>query len=512
MPARTDTSAGSSSAPGTILGLQRSSWRLLLVGYVVAAGAALRFWLLGAPGIWFDEALTATYALRPARELVPYLVSNEIHPPIYYLLVGWWLELAGLTPASLRFVSAAAGTLTLPVVYSFARELYGSRAGLIAALLTATSVYHVMYSQEARSYALLTLLLVVSWWLLYRTLADGPTRRTVAAYTATLLAASYINLIAGVYVAAQVAAVAVAAARSADRVLAWRLGVAYVVLAVAGLAWVVPTLQLSSILSGAGANAVRLGYSSGVLWAFWNRFAYGYTWGLLAMAVVLGGLAVSVPRGVDGVATWRDGDGPWWPRPDVDWRDVLVMWAVLGPLVVVFAVSEAWVDLFRYRYALPVVVCGYLLAARGVDRIPKRAVQVVVVGLLVTSAAGGYSDYYLFDDRTPADRAFSVVADEAGPGAVVVVPEVYVAPAKMYLGDRFSGRVFADRPPDDVDGPVWLVRPGWFDMDAVPPGYHRTYERAFVPSLDYRSNRGGANSMEVTRHVPEGTTDTPASG
>lgn len=133
---------------------------------ILLLAACLRFYHLDM-SLWEDELLMRE---RAAGDLVR-LVSG--HPyPLYYILAHFSLYLAD-TEAVLRLPSVAAGLLSVAVIYLVGRSCHGRVCGLIAALLLATSAYHIRYCQEARFYALVMLAGLVFLWLLFRCLALG---------------------------------------------------------------------------------------------------------------------------------------------------------------------------------------------------------------------------------------------------------------------------------------------------------------------------------------------------
>jgi mannosyltransferase len=131
-----------------------ATWLLLLT----VLGGALRVYRLGANSLWVDEFATLKIVSRPFAEILRTTAEVNFCPPLYFWLVHGVVSIAGVSEFSLRLVSAAAGTLTIPVAWLLARELTRSRtvAGLCAALL-ALNPLHIWYSQEARPYALLVL-------------------------------------------------------------------------------------------------------------------------------------------------------------------------------------------------------------------------------------------------------------------------------------------------------------------------------------------------------------------
>ena len=161
----------------------RAPFAVLLVA-VTAAGAALRFFVLGRQGFWYDEAHTAYLVqLRPGK-LLELLRLTESTPPLYYACAWVWARLFGSAEAGLRSLSALAGAATVPVMYLVGRDLASRRAGTIAAALAASSPLLVWYSQEARAYSLLVLLSACAFLLFVRALRH-PGRAAFAGWAAT---------------------------------------------------------------------------------------------------------------------------------------------------------------------------------------------------------------------------------------------------------------------------------------------------------------------------------------
>ncbi|MGB3295494.1 MAG: glycosyltransferase family 39 protein [Phormidesmis sp.] len=98
------------------------------------------------------------------------LANNPEHPPLYYLLMRFCLQLFQVPVAS-RWLAVGLGLLLLPAVYWLCQELFESAAvGWSAIALIAVSPFHVLIAQEARQYTLWALLAVVSSALLLRSL------------------------------------------------------------------------------------------------------------------------------------------------------------------------------------------------------------------------------------------------------------------------------------------------------------------------------------------------------
>ncbi len=136
----------------------------------LALALALRLHALDGPSLWMDEIATVTMAGLPWPELFGPIAQQEVNPPGYFALVKL---LGASTDAGLRLPSAFAGAAAVVPLALFTRRAFGTGAAAVAALLLAVSAAHIHYSQQARTYALLFLLVASALWLLDWVL-DGP--------------------------------------------------------------------------------------------------------------------------------------------------------------------------------------------------------------------------------------------------------------------------------------------------------------------------------------------------
>jgi uncharacterized membrane protein len=96
------------------------------------------------------------------------LATDEPHqPPLYFLLARFWMQAwmqwSGNLVAVMRSLTALISLLVLPCLYWLCVELFQSRmTGLIAVVLVSVSPFHVLYAQDARTYALWTVLILLS--------------------------------------------------------------------------------------------------------------------------------------------------------------------------------------------------------------------------------------------------------------------------------------------------------------------------------------------------------------
>ncbi len=159
-------------------------------------------------GLWFDEIFTASQVTfdRSFSTIVEYLKDNDPHPPLHYLGMRVYATLTGLhawptlsegIEWKLRLPSLLMGLATIPVAFVAGRH-FNPWSGWAAALAVTVSPLTVGESVEARMYASLTLLTVVSWALIFR----GTPRALLAASILNVLGI-WQQLIYGVVLVAQ---------------------------------------------------------------------------------------------------------------------------------------------------------------------------------------------------------------------------------------------------------------------------------------------------------------------
>jgi hypothetical protein len=153
------------------------------------AGAAILF-AASNNAIWVDEA----YSLAPVRHSWHTLIaieSEDVHPPLFFLLEKCWSLVFGDSVFAMKFVSILPTVLTMLIVSHFLKKEVPGTAAKIFLLCCAASFSIVHYSIEIRMYSLALFFVTmtalsawyiitsgkVRWWALFLLCALG------AAYT-----------------------------------------------------------------------------------------------------------------------------------------------------------------------------------------------------------------------------------------------------------------------------------------------------------------------------------------
>ena len=131
-----------------------------LLAVCLIVQAALLFWRLDLLPIWGDEQFTLNTALQPIAK-IPSILRSDIHPPLYYFFIHYWLELPW-SAALIVKARAFSGVWALATTILFSRLPDGRWRFL---LLWTFSPCLILYARMARSYTLqLFLGVLVLYW------------------------------------------------------------------------------------------------------------------------------------------------------------------------------------------------------------------------------------------------------------------------------------------------------------------------------------------------------------
>ncbi|MFN2201188.1 MAG: hypothetical protein ACK2UO_08275 [Caldilineaceae bacterium] len=387
-------------------------------------------WQLGGEDLWWDESLTLQ---RAESGLIPLLkneivladgvsqmVSTDQHPFFYFLLEAILIRLAGNEEYVLRFVSAAASTLMVPVALVFA-ALY-VRRGVIArtgpawaALLAAISPFLLWFGQEARPYALWALLALFNTYLLLR--AAEASRRNerswpwIVGYAGTL-----VTLLATHYYAVFLlpiqAVLVYRAFHERNRVLGAIVGSAMLLggLLVAALAfWFVVVRQ------NAGGNFSHISWKI-LLPDLLNAFSLGLSVDIRRV------LLVDLLFGLLGLAA-----AIWALRSRRTWHeDGWVPVAMVAVPVAAILVGDQFHPIYMTARHLSLIAGPFIvLVGGGLALTWWLRPSLAIAGALIILVFSGFSTYTYFTDETYAQQDISRLASDLGdrlaPGDLVLI-------------------------------------------------------------------------------------------
>lgn len=156
---------------------ERRTW--ILLALILLLALTLRLINLSGRTLWYDEAFAVLFAEKGWNAMVDGTLSEvdggaaDVHPLLYYQSLHYWMDVFGESAAAVRLYSVLIGVATVGMVFLLARDWFGDRTALTAALITAAAPFHVQYSQETRMYVLLGLVLITATWVYWRAWTRG---------------------------------------------------------------------------------------------------------------------------------------------------------------------------------------------------------------------------------------------------------------------------------------------------------------------------------------------------
>jgi mannosyltransferase len=430
------------------------------VGAIVLLGVVVRF--VQRSPLWLDEALSVNIAQLPLGDLFEAL-RHDGHPPLYYLLLHFWMELVGESDAAVRALSGVLAVAALPLMGIAGRRLAGAGGARWAVVVAATSPYWVRYATETRMYSLV-MLLVVAGYLLLTDALGRPTWPRLAGLTlisGLLLLTHYWSF----YLFGAVGLVLVVRAwrRPEHRPATLRVTAAVAAGGVLFLPWLPGFLYQAAHTGTPWGDPFRPGaiLGSTLTEMGGGTFSEGALYGAGVLVLTLVALLAVRSAGHELTLDVRT-------APTVR-RELAVVAGVLAIGTVAGYATDAT---YQSRYAAVVVPLVLLAVAVGIMRVPGSARLLVGAVYLALSAIGiGWVNYY---QRTQSADVAAAVAARAQPGDVVV-----------YCPDQLGPAVSREMPAGVVELPY--------------PAIDTTPER--VDWVDYAERNAAADPAAIAAEV-----------
>jgi len=151
-----------------------------IISFALVIGAIARFVNMAKGSIWHDEGFTMMLAPQSPAQIIS-RTAHDVHPPLYYITLHYWMKLFGSSEIGARSLSAALMLAVIPIGYLLVKELFGRPAARLSAIFLALGPFLVRYSQEARMYGMAAFLAVLAmyalvkatrsktngWWVVY---------------------------------------------------------------------------------------------------------------------------------------------------------------------------------------------------------------------------------------------------------------------------------------------------------------------------------------------------------
>lgn len=340
----------------------------LVASLATVLALLLGLYQLDRRSFWLDEATTFYVSGVSWERLLEIFLGAEggWHPPTYFVALKLWRALFGDDQVALRGMSVFFASAAIPATFLLTRRLAGDWTAAAGSVFLACNGFFIRYAQEARTYTLLVLLAVVSYWLLVRAL-----ERTSVAPWLAYGAITALGIYAHLFFAFIVAVQALALLFPALRPRAWEGPL--VALTVVGVA------AMPLLMGSLGASSSVLDWVAPIRWEAVDR-------GIVALSGETSGTLVAYAAGLLLAIAWMMGAGSGWK-----WAPLLVLWTLSLPVAV--ATASLIKPMFVLRYLIMSLPALVILVAVGITRLPAWAAG-VLCWLIVVVSLFGVSDWY----------------------------------------------------------------------------------------------------------------------
>jgi uncharacterized membrane protein len=393
---------------------------LLALVLVMSLGAALRIIKLGSESLWLDEA----YSIYTSRLSLPAIVNEikkDVHPPLYYFVLHYWMMAFGESEFAARSLSVMFGVAAIALLYKLASMLFDRTTGLFSAILLAWSHFNIEFSQEARMYSLLVLLALGSLYFFLKLLERDPGKLTFAGYIACTTLLMYTQVYSVFVIAAENLYLFLLFFSSRDvfRRTLWRWLLSQAAVLLLFAPWLI---VLSQQISEHKSFWIRPPSLFELRYTFLQIAGSYHLFFLLiplAALPVIWSILDKVSKAHGPPVETEQGELPLRINERVCF---LVVWLAC-PIFLPFIASFFVTPFFLAKYTICASLAFIVLAARGLRMIRWRLVQVALLVLFVALAQYDLANYWKWPRKDRWREAVTFFNQTAQPNDLVLFTE-----------------------------------------------------------------------------------------
>lgn len=426
---------------------------------------------------WLDEAISIQTATGySAWQIITQFSPTDFNPPLYYIVLHFWLKIFPPTEFFIRLPSVIFGIITALFIYKIYFLVFKNKnEALLTFILLLTSSLHVYYSQEARMYALVTFAVTGSIYYFLKILRKRKLLDIIL-YLIFNLLMIYSHYLSWLVLVAQFIYLFF---YQKDKFK--NFSILYIIIFLFYLPWLPTLLQ-----------QLKIGERLAVENVIWSKIAGGLSFKtiiLLPIKFIIGRTAfenknfyltiVLILGGLFGFLLWQS-----LREKQNRFLKLIWLWLIIPPICGIFISLKIPVfSYFRFLFCLPAF---YILITRGIFKFHKPekiALLIVIINLF-------FSFRYLLNNnfhRENWKKAVTVLHEKNKEKAPILIIKNITAPFEYYDNNKTDLIFFNQKELTTHESTIWLIpyaQPIFDPQDTTrsflrAKGFQRTYEEHF---------------------------------
>ena len=478
---------------------------------ILCIGLLLRIYDLGTESIWVDEGYSIRLSNLNVSQILELTMVEDQHPPLYYIILHYWVTLFGNSEFAIRFLSVIFGFLGIFIIYKIGRLLFDKNVGILSALLLALSVFHIHYSQETRMYSLVALLTLLSFYFFIKILKEKR-RTTVIWYILSSASLMYTHVYSLFIIIAQNIFVITIFFLSKERYelnfKRWLL--LQSILIILFIPW------LKTFVNHVAQVQSVFWISHPSLYSLLETFrAYAGSTKSLLLFLILSLLSLVTYKKIKGNVNWKKlSESIQSYRWEIGLSNISTIYLLgvwlLTPVILPFVISLFMTPIYLTRCTILASLPFYVLVAKGISNIKGKYIKMGVISLLVVLSVNKVAEYYIQINKEQWRDVAHYINTNAKSDDLIVLHDVFSQYAfhYYYKKDNFmtvpslyekSIGVINSNAPDietiaDAHRKVWVIFRSKKDQPLIEEEFSKFYnvvcKKQFVGPGLYLFKRG----------------------
>lgn len=323
--------------------------------------------------LWGDEAFSAILSMKSIPEILE-IIARDTSPPLYNLTEHLAFKVFGTGEVVIRGLSFAYYLIAVFFVYKIASYIWGRKAGFIAAALTFFNPFFFIYAFEGRMYAILAAGVIASMYFFLTHNWLGYIIATSAALYSHHFSIFALFIQGIIFLKYLI--------NKKERKIAKQIFISFVIIGFLYLPWLMPLYtQTQMVASGFWLGTPTLLDLRNLIYKFLAR----------GISHPLSQYTLYVAFGILLLRRWKE---KMWQSSS------MILW-FLGPIVIVWIISQKFTSVFYDRYLLYTIPAAMIVLSTNLRKIS----YVLLAALLLMFIQ---IDWHYFTH--PTKRSFKALA------------------------------------------------------------------------------------------------------